>query len=93
MTRNRARDTPDPADIGRRVLAAFEKGRAQAIAQSKARAAPVEREVRRQLDLDILAGHTPRGRAGRIARELRGAVSRRTVARILARLYSVASYP
>lgn len=93
MTRTRAQATPDPADIGRRVLAAFEKGRAQAIAQSKARAAPVEREVRRQLDLDILAGHPLRGRAGRIARSLRGAVSRRTVARILATFYSVTNSP
>lgn len=83
----------DPAQVGRAVLAAFTKGREIAIERARARAAPAERAVRELLDTDILAGHPPRGRAERISRRLHGTVSRRTVQRILARLYSVANSP
>lgn len=48
-------------------------------------------QVRRALDHDLLAGHKPRGRAGRIARRLRRdgfRLSVRGVAKILERLSS-----
>jgi hypothetical protein len=76
----------DAAAVGARVLAGLERGRQRAIAQRKAAAAPRERAVRRELDLDVLAGHPERGRAARIARVLR--LDRRAVARVLARLQS-----
>lgn len=78
--------TPDPAIIGRRVLVALEAGRQRAIAEARARSATLARQVRRLMDDDALAGHSPRGRAGRIARRLRRAgvtVTERHVRRIL----------
>jgi len=60
----------EAAATGRRVLAALDAGRERAIAYQRERAARYERLVRPELDLDILAGHPERGRAGRIARRL-----------------------
>lgn len=76
------------AATGERVLAALDRGRALAIARARERAAPNERDVRRLLDLDILAGKGARGRAGRISRVLHGRVSESGVRKILARLFS-----
>lgn len=61
-------------------------GRARAIAAQREKGAATARAVRRELDLDILAGNPARGRAGRIAPRLRPAgvkISARQVQRIL----------
>jgi hypothetical protein len=65
----------DHAAVGKKVLAGLAKGRQNAIKQAKEGAEPNEREIRRALDRDILAGNPARGRAGRIARAVRGRVS------------------
>jgi hypothetical protein len=72
----------DAEELGRRVLAGLEKGRARAIAQAKARGAVSARIVH---DLAVVDArrHPPRGRAGRIARKLRGQLSESQVRRIL----------
>lgn len=83
----------DPAAVGRAVLVALARGRDLAIARARERAAPNERDVRRLLDLDILAGKKDRGRAGRISRALCGRVSESGVRKILSRLSSGADSP
>ena len=83
----------DPATVGARVLAALERGRERAIAAARERGAVTARAVRRELDIDVLAGHPVRGRAGRIARRLRRqgvTLSERATRTILERL-SIAS--
>lgn len=59
-------------DFAERVRAGLARGRQRAIEYQRERAAPTERAVRRELDLDILRGHSERGRAERIAGALRG---------------------
>lgn len=78
----------DALEVGERVLAALSRGRARAIEAARARGAANELEVRRLLDLDILAGHDERGRAGRIARRMTKPISERGVRKILDRLSS-----
>jgi hypothetical protein len=73
-------------DTGVRVLAALDAGRAKAIRQNRALGAANTGMVRPLLDVDILEGRPARGRAGRIARKLRGRLGERAVHRILARL-------
>jgi len=63
------------SDQGERILAALNDGRQRAIDQAQQYAAVVERAVRQELDLDILAGHAKWGRASRIANRLRGKVT------------------
>lgn len=82
----------DPAELGELVLAGLAKGRARAIEVQRQHGATTARAVRRALDVDVLEGRPPRGRAGRIGRRLRRdgiSVSERQVARILAALISV----
>lgn len=79
----------DPAAVGERVLRALSHGRTRAITAAKERAALVEREIRLHLDLDILRGHLPRGRAKRISLAMRGSVSERHVKRLLDKFFSV----
>lgn len=76
------------AETGARVLAALERGRQLAITRARERAAPNERDVRRLLDVDIISGKKAHGRAGRIARALRGRISESGVRKILSRLSS-----
>lgn len=71
----------DPYATGVRVLGALDTGRALAHELQRARLAPIRQSVRRELDLDIIAGNPARGRPGRIARRLR--LHPRRVARIL----------
>jgi len=78
----------DPYLVGERVLAGLEKGRRRAIAQAQARGARTVRAVCQALDVDLLEGRGERGRAGRIARRLRGMVGERQVRKILERLSS-----
>jgi len=72
--------TPD--ELGRRVLAALNKGRARAIRRAQERAGALAGLVLDLAHSDVLAGRPARGRAGRIARKL-GGVSERHVKRIL----------
>lgn len=81
----------DPATVGARVLAGFDKGRAIAIAVQVAKGERSRTLVRRALDHDILEGHGERGRAIRITERLHGRVSQRQVYRHLAALNSAAS--
>jgi hypothetical protein len=78
----------NPTRTGTLVLQALSEGRQRAIAVKREAAAPVEREVRRALDVDILAGHPQRGRAARIARAIHHRVTERGVRKILERLFS-----
>jgi hypothetical protein len=72
----------------------FDKGRGSAAAVARARLAPATAAVRRLLDVDMVAGNTARGRAGRISKRLRPSLRsdlspashRRWIARILSRL-------
>jgi hypothetical protein len=79
----------DPLATGQRVLAALDRGRALAIAAARERGEAHTLEVRRLLDLDILAGRSAWGRAGRIARRMGGRIKERSVRRILDKLSSV----
>ena len=60
----------DPAEIGRRVLANLDAGRARQHEQQRAQAALLEQAVLRAELLDRTEGRAERGRAGRIARRL-----------------------
>jgi hypothetical protein len=62
----------------------FDKGRAASIALTKARLSAPTTAIRREIDLDLMAGYPPRGRATRIARKL--GYNRRFTARVLARM-------
>jgi hypothetical protein len=64
----------DPLTTGVLVQQALEKGRAAAIAKARDEGAHNADKVRVALDKDILAGHGDRGRAGRIAKMVRGHV-------------------
>lgn len=75
----------DDAEFGRRVIEALARGRKRRAEDEAPRIAELEREIRRELDMDLLNGHAAWGRAGRIAGRLR--MKRRTVAKYLARLY------
>lgn len=85
----RERSASELRAVGARVLAALDRGRAKAIAQARARGARTLALVADLAHADLLAGRSARGRPGRIARRLRGAVSERRVREILAALYSV----
>jgi hypothetical protein len=70
----------------------FDKGRGSAAAIARARLAPATALVRRELDRDVIAGHTAHGRATRISKrlfaslnpkELSPAAHRRWTARVL----------
>lgn len=81
----------DPAIVGQRVLAALAAGRQRAIDRARERGAITATLVRRALDVDILEGRPPWGRAGRISRSLRRrgvVVSDRRVREILLALLS-----
>jgi ActR/RegA family two-component response regulator len=60
---------------------AFDKGLAPTNVRRRAELEASTARVRTALDIDILEGKCPRGRAGRIARRLQ--MQRRTVQRIL----------
>lgn len=74
----------DVSDIGERVLAGLAKGRNRAIANARARAARLEAAVVAIARLDESLGFPERGRAVRVAAEMRGQVTARHVRRILA---------
>jgi hypothetical protein len=82
--------TPNAADIelGARVRRNYDKGRAIAHANSRARLEASTAVVRAALDIDMIDGSPVYGRASRIARKT--GIKRRTVDRILATLMSVA---
>lgn len=71
------------ATIGLAVLAGLAKGRQRAIQQAKARAAHHLAVILPLALADRAKGRPERGRAGRIARQLGGALSERHVKRIL----------
>ena len=82
----------DPAAVGRRVLASLSKGRLKAIEMNQARSRERANLLLPLATADVLAGRPPRGRAGRLARQLRregNTLSERQVKRILDRLSSV----
>jgi hypothetical protein len=81
----------DAAAVGRRVIEAFDRGRAIAIEQKQRRAAVVRDMVAREAELDARAGRPPRGRARRIARRLSAVASERSVYRQFAALFSAAN--
>jgi hypothetical protein len=82
----------DAYDTGRRVIEAFDRGRAIAIEQNQQRAAPLRAAVKRLAEDDMARGRPRRGRAGRIVRQLRGLkVSERRVLQILSELQSCVS--
>lgn len=75
-----------------RVRANLADGRQLAIADARLKGARSARAVLGELNKDILRGHPPRGRAGRITRRLRThgvSLTERQVLRILDRLASV----
>lgn len=74
--------------IGENVLRACDKARARAIAANKARAMMLLDLVQRAARADEAAGHSQRGRAGRIQTRLQGVVSvtERHVRNLLAQL-------
>lgn len=74
---------PDPARVGLAVLAAFDRGRAEAHAAAALRAARLRDVVQLYAEQDQARGLPPRGRAGRIARRLRGLASERHVRRLI----------
>lgn len=76
------------AIIGHQVLAGLEKGRQQAIERAKQIGATNALRVMALAVMDIQAGRSVRGRAGRISRKLGGHLKERTVRKILARLSS-----
>lgn len=69
--------------VGLKVLDGLAKGRQQAIAQAKERAAFHVAKVVIHTNADVAAGKPERGRAGRISRKLGGILSERQVKRIL----------
>ena len=71
-----------------RARAAFDAGRAKAIGQMRRRAEQHERLVLHWAAFDADRGHSPRGRAGRVTRQLRGLLSESQVQRILRKLSS-----
>ncbi len=73
----------DPAETGRRVLEALAGGRALAIERARERSALLAKLVAAAACRDCAAGKPSRGRAGRVARLLRGLASERHVKRIL----------
>jgi DNA invertase Pin-like site-specific DNA recombinase len=74
----------DDSALGATVRATLDAGRQRGIEWQHDRRAPLERVVRRELDLDQLDGHPAIGRAARIAE--RSKIPRRTVSRILRKL-------
>lgn len=81
----------DAADVGRRVLEGLDRGRAISIEQSRQRAAALRAAVLQLAADDLARGRKPRGRAGRIARKLRGLASERHIRRILSDTFSCMS--
>jgi hypothetical protein len=81
------------ADVGRRVLLCLDAGRNKAIAKAKRRAAGHAALIIDLAAIDARAGRPERGRAGRIARKLRGMLSESQVHRILRALSSVRDFP
>lgn len=73
----------DPADIGARVLAGGERGRAEALKSRQGAARDLLRLVRAAAVRDLETRHSSVGRASRIARRLNGLVSERHVRRLL----------
>lgn len=80
-----------PFSLGAKVLVALTLGRCKAIAKAKARSAYRAGLVLDLAEQDMRRGRTARGRAGRVAAQLHGLLSRRQVQRILAALFSVSS--
>src|SRR5690242_176771 len=80
---------PDSADVGRRVLAALDAGRATAIRRARERGARTLLLVAELAVLDARGGRPIRGRAGRIARKLGGLLSASQVRKKLRALSSV----
>lgn len=80
----------DAADVGQRVLAELNAGRAIAIARAKENAASLQAAVLDECRKDMLRGNGERGRPGRVHRQLKGrfSVSERHVRRILDVLFS-----
>ena len=76
-------------EVGRRVLEGFERGRRKAIEQAKQRSRRHTAIIVPLVNADIEAGRSARGRPGRIARRLGGALSEAQVRRIMYRLLSV----
>jgi hypothetical protein len=73
------------------MLEGLAQGREKAIARMRERAAITETLARRLYDIDLLAGHPPRGRAGRLSRAMRRegvSITERGVRKILERLSS-----
>ncbi|MEO7863737.1 MAG: hypothetical protein ABIU05_25555 [Nitrospirales bacterium] len=89
MTRRAPVANMRAARIGRRVLAALDRGRALAIQQAQARAEGKRLMVVIAANADRAAGKPERGLAGRISRKLHGAISERQTKRILDELSSV----
>lgn len=88
MTRTaRAKPTgQSPAAVGLKVLAALARGR-QKINQARQEQAGFWRRIILEYALlDAQAGHPPRGRAGRIARKLKGRLSQRWINKVLVAL-------
>lgn len=79
----------DAAALGQKVLVGLTKGRQLAIQRSRKVGADNAYKVVILANLDMNAGSPQRGRAGRIARNLGGLLTERSVKRILDRLSSV----
>lgn len=67
----------------RKILDGMEKGRREAIAKAQARRREHIQRILSLLELDIGKGEPARGRAKRIAADLGGLLTERSVARIL----------
>lgn len=84
---------PDPAAVGRKVLAGLAKGRARLATinqKRKDQSAQWVVQIAYLALADREAGRPTRGRAGRLSRKLQGKISERSMRKYLARLSSVA---
>lgn len=83
------RDSLQAAIVGRKVLDGLAKARRKALENTRERVAQKQLLVVIAANADRAAGKPTRGRAGRIARKLGGAISERHVKRILDGLSAV----
>lgn len=72
----------DARDVGRRVLAALERGREKVLYERRRKLELLRRLIEYEARLDAAAGNSEHGRAARISRRLAHAAPERTIYRI-----------
>ena len=83
------RPSANPVAVGKKVLAGLAKGRHLAIQRARDRGRHNLALILALAGVDSASGKPLRGRAGRIHRKLNGALTERSVQRILDRLSSM----